>query len=636
MNNKTSLLGNRGFKGPQGFIGPQGDKGDKGDKGLDNMLSYWQLNSSSNTLSPINNYSVNKSNIVGLENVDNISDLNKPISTATQYALNLKANKSYVHEKIQEIIVDNAPPELDTLNEIANALNNDSHLATTLTNSIELKAPKISPTFTGTVSGITSEMIKPNNIVINTSDLDSSENYILNTNNFKDGSTIISTSIISYPLLVGNGLNGGSCWSICEIPNSTDIYFVGDFTSATNSDNSIVNVKNICKYNTVTNSYSAVGNGLNGHVRYIYAVPNSTDIYIGGSFTSATNSNGIAVPDTKYICKYNTVTRLYTAVGRGLQNSCWIIHSAPNSTDIYIGGAFTSAYNSNGIAVPGTSKICKYNTVTGVYSAVGNGLQASCFTICADPNSNDIYIGGDFTSAYNTGTTIILGTSKICKYNTVTNSYSAVGNGLNGYIRGMKVISNSNGSTDIYIGGGFTSATNSNGSIVTVNCICKYNTVTNSYSSLGNGLQNSCWTIYAVPNSTDIYIGGAFTTATNSNGIAVPSTSKICKYNTVTGVYSTVGIGFNGDCYAIYSVPNSNDVYVGGGFTITINLYNYSVSIKYICKLNSNSNYNTPLYYKNTLISSINYQNPFEVIQKNTIGSKEYITLVGNNKKLVF
>ena len=32
---------------------------------------------------------------VGLSNVDNTSDVNKPISTATQSALNLKASKSY-------------------------------------------------------------------------------------------------------------------------------------------------------------------------------------------------------------------------------------------------------------------------------------------------------------------------------------------------------------------------------------------------------------------------------------------------------------------------------------------------------------------------------------------------------------
>ena len=41
------------------------------------------------------NLFLNKSS-VGLSNVDNTSDLNKPVSTATQTALDLKADKSYV------------------------------------------------------------------------------------------------------------------------------------------------------------------------------------------------------------------------------------------------------------------------------------------------------------------------------------------------------------------------------------------------------------------------------------------------------------------------------------------------------------------------------------------------------------
>ncbi len=43
---------------------------------------------------------------VGLANVDNITDLNKPISTATQTALNLKANSADVGVKL--LLIDNA------------------------------------------------------------------------------------------------------------------------------------------------------------------------------------------------------------------------------------------------------------------------------------------------------------------------------------------------------------------------------------------------------------------------------------------------------------------------------------------------------------------------------------------------
>lgn len=166
---------------------------------------------------------------VGLANVDNTSDANKPVSTATQTALNLKANlasptftgtvsgitaamvglgnvtnnaqvdlanaqtiagiktfsaspivptpttgtqaanMTYVDTKVAAL-VNAAPATLDTLNELATALGNDANFSTTMTNNLALKAPLASPTFTGTVSGITKAMVGLSN-VDNTTDL---------------------------------------------------------------------------------------------------------------------------------------------------------------------------------------------------------------------------------------------------------------------------------------------------------------------------------------------------------------------------------------------------------------------------------------------------------------------------------
>ena len=114
---------------------------------------------------------------VGLGNVDNTSDANKPVSTATQTELNLKAPLSspsltgiptaptaapltnntqiattaYTDAAVAAI-VDTAPALLNTLNELAAAIGDDENFSTTITNSIALKAPIDSPTFTGTVT----------------------------------------------------------------------------------------------------------------------------------------------------------------------------------------------------------------------------------------------------------------------------------------------------------------------------------------------------------------------------------------------------------------------------------------------------------------------------------------------------
>jgi len=133
--------------------------------------------------------------MIGLNNVDNTSDVNKPISIAQQSALDTKAplesptftgtvsaptvassnnstnvaTTAYVKAVVGDLI-NSAPGTLDTLKEIADALGNDPNLSGTLTTEIALKAPLESPTFTGTVSGITKTMVGLSN-VDNTSDI---------------------------------------------------------------------------------------------------------------------------------------------------------------------------------------------------------------------------------------------------------------------------------------------------------------------------------------------------------------------------------------------------------------------------------------------------------------------------------
>jgi hypothetical protein len=86
--------------------------------------------------------------MVALGNVDNTTDLLKPISTATQTSLDLKATISALNLK---------------------ANSTDVALKAEITD-LNLKAPIASPTFTGTVSGITKAMVSLTN-VDNTTDL---------------------------------------------------------------------------------------------------------------------------------------------------------------------------------------------------------------------------------------------------------------------------------------------------------------------------------------------------------------------------------------------------------------------------------------------------------------------------------
>ena len=121
--------------------------------------------------------------MVGLGSVDNTTDASKPISTAQQTALNLKAplaspaltgtptsttaapgtnntqiaTTAYTDAAVAAL-VDSAPATLNTLDELALALGDDANFATTTATAIGLKAPLSSPALTGTPTAPTASV----------------------------------------------------------------------------------------------------------------------------------------------------------------------------------------------------------------------------------------------------------------------------------------------------------------------------------------------------------------------------------------------------------------------------------------------------------------------------------------------
>lgn len=114
-----------------------------------------QLIDISNTYAPINNPTFTgtvfgiTAAMIGLGNINNTSDDNKPVSTAQATAISTSIAN----------LVASSPETLNTLNELSTALGNDPNYATTLTNLIATKASLANPTFT--------ETLRADNIIAN-------------------------------------------------------------------------------------------------------------------------------------------------------------------------------------------------------------------------------------------------------------------------------------------------------------------------------------------------------------------------------------------------------------------------------------------------------------------------------------
>ena len=107
------------------------------------------------------------STMVGLGNCDNTSDANKPVSTAQQTALNLKANLA---NPTFTGTVAGITSTMVGLGNCDNTSDVNKPVSTATQTALNLKANLASPTFTGTVAGITATMVGLGNCD-NTSDV---------------------------------------------------------------------------------------------------------------------------------------------------------------------------------------------------------------------------------------------------------------------------------------------------------------------------------------------------------------------------------------------------------------------------------------------------------------------------------
>ena len=338
--------------------------------------------------------------------------------------------------------------------------------------------------------------------------------------------------------LAGTGFYG--VWALCAI--GTDLYIGGIFTGAGG-----VSASNICKYNTLTSTFSALGTGTPNMVLAIYAV--GTDLYIGGAFS---NIGGIT---TNGICKYDTITSTFSTVGQtgvgtssgGNMRSFLLVN-----TDLYIGGSFTS------IDDVSANNICKYNLNTKTFTALGSGITGTVY--CFSLLNNNLFIGGALTSA---GTTP---TNGICSYNLLNSIYSALGTTN---LTGISYTQNTSYTAiwsiqkiglSLLLTGQFNTAGG-----VPANGIIKYDTTNSTFSALpSNGLSSSHGIIITSILNNILYVCGSMSSAGGT------TLTNICRYS----FYNTIGLVNGGITFATLDNYNNNFVEIK---TTTVSTKKYNV-----------------------------------------------------------
>ncbi|MBS0659955.1 MAG: choice-of-anchor D domain-containing protein [Verrucomicrobia bacterium] len=276
----------------------------------------------------------------------------------------------------------------------------------------------------------------------------------------------------------------------------TDLYVGGGFGRANGGGAASVLASFIAKYNSVTNTWSALAAGTNAAVMAL--TTSGGFVYAGGGFTTAGGGNapGVAV--------WNGSS--WANLGTGIENSLvgqdtYVNALVATGGSIYAGGSLRRA---GGIPTANIARWTGSAWAALTTSGLGNSVEATLVV------GSDLYVGGSFISAGS------VTANRIARWNGT--SWSALGTGLDNTVTALAA-----SGTDLYAGGKFTTAGG-----VAANRVARWNG--SAWSALGTGVASGvCGTenvLALAANGADVYVGGCFASAGG-----VTSTQNIARWN---------------------------------------------------------------------------------------------------------
>ncbi|HXJ65486.1 MAG TPA: hypothetical protein VNN79_17150 [Actinomycetota bacterium] len=336
--------------------------------------------------------------------------------------------------------------------------------------------------------------------------------------------------------------------------------FVGGIFDEVRNGSTPVNANNVAAWNTQTNTWSALGDGITlgdctdfCFLRVEALAVNGSTLYAAGSFGQAgsTAVNSIA--------QWNGSS--WSALGRGLY-SCADCPDIPGDvhalqlvgSTLYAGGSFDEAGTTD------VSNIAKWNGSS--WSALGDGVSSDFFQSEVDALATDgtnVYVGGDFTVA---GTTAV---------NSLGVWNGSAWHALDGTNSGV-VKSSEEGEVDsllvdggqLFVGGSFDHL--QPGGAATQGGLAKFNLGSPGWTVLPFQTNASNVNAFAHDPDGGVYVGGSYDT-----GGPLTTGLYLDDIGVLNGTtWSTLGQGItsgeDGRGFGLAVTHSGTDVYYGGDF----------------------------------------------------------------------
>jgi N-acetylneuraminic acid mutarotase len=222
---------------------------------------------------------------------------------------------------------------------------------------------------------------------------------------------------------------------------------------------------------------------------------------------------------------------------------------------VFIGGAFTSIYDTP------AANIATTDDVTGRWTSLAeSGLKSDSFGTDLVVRSlavfdKYLYVGGSFSQTQDGTTTNI---HNLVRYNIDEKKWEPLENrGVNGPVNALSVFG-----VDLFVGGFFSFASDGGGP--NLHNIFSINPFTGGWFPFhGNGLDGPVYALIGA--GDDLFVGGAFSASSDGTTTGL---NRIARYNVITREPSALNhSGLNGNVYALLFY--NDELYVGGAFSQT-------------------------------------------------------------------
>lgn len=328
--------------------------------------------------------------------------------------------------------------------------------------------------------------------------------------------------------------------------------------------------------------WAELGSQPNGSLNYLVnaVLVDGSDVYVGGGFTDVSD-HGTNLKTADYIARWDGAH--WSALGDNgagngaLQNAVWAL-ALDEQGHLYAGGTFQNVRDGS-TTLAAADYIARWDgahwSAVGDDGAGGGALNGSILSLAIDGST--VIAGGGFTNINNHG--VVNGAADYIARWDGSNWTSLGDDGVGGGALNSWVYTVVKAGSDLYVGGAFTDASNHGVAETAADYVARWDGST--WSSLGSDgagggsinddpTSNYVRTIFV--DGGDVYIGGSFLNL-NNNGIVLPAADYVAQWDGISWHALGSNGGGNGSIFGgeVRSLAMHGSTLFAGGTFFSVN-----------------------------------------------------------------